>query len=114
MKDHLGEFEELVLLVVAGLGNSAYGLAIGEEIKSQVGRRCSIGAIHATVERLERKGLVETYMGETSSKRGGKRKRIVRITTSGENALRKSRDLKLALWAKIPTLAVADMIETKR
>lgn len=105
-KDYLGEFEELVLLITALMKNKAYGLAICDEIKSQTDRNVTIGAVHATVARLEKKGYVETYMSESTKERGGRRKRMVRVTAAGRDALVKARDAKVRLWTQIPTLSI--------
>jgi PadR family transcriptional regulator, regulatory protein PadR len=79
----LGEFEYLLLSAAARLGDEAYGAAIREEIMSTTGRRCSIGALYTTVERLEAKGLLETWMGDPTPERGGRAKRMVRVTAKG-------------------------------
>jgi DNA-binding PadR family transcriptional regulator len=79
----LGEFEYLLLSASARLGDDAYGAAIGQEIERATGRRCSVGAIYTTLDRLEEKGLIETWMGEATPQRGGRRKRQVRVTARG-------------------------------
>ncbi len=79
----LGEFEYLLLTAAARLGEDAYGAAIRQEIETSTGRRCSIGALYTTLDRLEAKGLVETWMGEATAKRGGRSKRMVRVTEKG-------------------------------
>ncbi|MEO9806480.1 MAG: helix-turn-helix transcriptional regulator [Reichenbachiella sp.] len=105
-KEYLGEFEELVMLMVAMMKDEAYGLAICDEIESQTGRPASIGAVHATVARLEKKGFVETFMSDPTNERGGRRKRLIRMTNSGKSTLIKSRDAKVKLWTQIPDLAL--------
>lgn len=105
-KEYLGEFEELVLLIVAMKKDEAYGLGICDEIKLQIGRSATIGAVHATVARLETKGYVETVMGGATNERGGRRKRLIRITQAGKAALMKSRNMKVKIWEKIPDLAL--------
>jgi DNA-binding PadR family transcriptional regulator len=82
----LGEFEYLLITAAAGLGENAYGAAIREEIEATTGRKCSIGALYTTIERLESKGLVRTWMGEPTPERGGRAKRMVRVTAKGVNA----------------------------
>jgi DNA-binding PadR family transcriptional regulator len=82
----LGEFEYLLLTAAARLGEDAYGVPIRQEIEAASGRRCSIGALYTTLDRLEAKGLVKTYMGDPTSKRGGRPKRMVRITPKGVEA----------------------------
>lgn len=103
----LGEFEELVLLIVALKNGDAYGLDICNEIQEQTDRVATIGAVHATVARLEKKGLVVTHMGEPTNERGGRRKRLIRATKSGMSFLVKSRDEKVKLWGQIPELTLS-------
>jgi PadR family transcriptional regulator, regulatory protein PadR len=79
----LGEFEYVLTTVAAGLGENAYGAAIREEIESTTARRCSMGALYTTIDRLETKGLLETWMGELTRRRGGRAKRMVRVTAKG-------------------------------
>jgi PadR family transcriptional regulator PadR len=82
----LGEFEYLLITAAAGLGDKAYGAAIREEIETTTGRTCSIGALYTTIERLETKGLLKTWMGEATAQRGGRAKRMVRVTPEGVQA----------------------------
>lgn len=82
----LGEFEYLLVTAAAGLGDKAYGAAIREEIEATTGRKCSIGALYTTIERLENKGLLRTWMGEATPQRGGRAKRMVRVTSKGVQA----------------------------
>src|SRR4051794_32695621 len=72
----LGEFEYLLLTAAARLGEDAYGVAIREEIESATKRRCSIGALYTTLDRLEAKGLIKTWMGGATPQRGGRAKRM--------------------------------------
>lgn len=82
----LGEFEYLMLTAVARLGNGAYGVAIRQEIEEATGHQCSLGALYTTIDRLETKGLVKTSMGDSTPQRGGRPKRMVRITQRGTQA----------------------------
>ncbi len=82
----LGEFEYLMITAAAGLGDKAYGAAIRQEIEHTTGRKCSIGALYTTIERLEKKGLLTTWMGEATAERGGRAKRMVRVTPKGVKA----------------------------
>lgn len=79
----LGEFEYLLLIAAVRLGDEAYGAAIREEVARATGRRCSLGALYTTVDRLESKGLLETWLSEPTAKRGGRAKRMVRVTAKG-------------------------------
>lgn len=105
-KDHIGEFEELILLLIVMSKEDAYGLAIRKALKEQADRTVTIGAVHGTLNRLESKGLVESNMGEATEARGGRRKRLFTITASGKRALQKSQDVKVNLWKQIPDLAL--------
>lgn len=105
-KDYLGEFEELVLLMVVVLKDEAYGLAICDEFSKQTGRTVTIGAVHATLNRLETKGYLESFMGEATKERGGRRKRLFKVTASGKKILLQSRDVKVNLWTQIPDMAL--------
>jgi PadR family transcriptional regulator PadR len=79
----LGEFEYLLLSAAARLGEGAYGAAIRREIEGATKRRCSVGALYTTLDRLEAKGLVKTWMGDPTPQRGGRQKRMVRVTGEG-------------------------------
>jgi DNA-binding PadR family transcriptional regulator len=82
----LGEFEYLLITAAAGLDRQAYGAAIRQEIEMTTGRRCSIGALYTTIDRLEAKGLLKTWMGGATAERGGRAKRMVRVTAAGVGA----------------------------
>src|SRR6202161_1757397 len=82
----LGEFEYLLITTAARLGNEAYGAVIREELDATTGRSCSIGALYTTIERLEKKGMLKTWMGEATAQRGGRAKRMVRVTPKGMHA----------------------------
>ncbi len=99
MKVYLGEFEELVLLTIATLGDEAYGVAIKEAIEQRSGREISIGALHSTITRLEEKGLLKSWMGGATQERGGRRKRFYDITPAGKSALTTTKSLRDELWS---------------
>src|ERR1700720_857564 len=82
----LGEFEYLLITAAAGLGDKAYGAAIREEIEMTTGRRCSNSALYTTIDRLETKGLLKTWMSNATPQRGGRAKRMVRVTPKGVQA----------------------------
>jgi PadR family transcriptional regulator PadR len=82
----IGEFEYLLLSAAARLGEDAYGAAIREEIAAATGRSCSIGALYTTLDRLQEKGLLKTWMGEATPQRGGRAKRMVCVTPKGVQA----------------------------
>lgn len=105
-RKQLGEFEEIVLLIIATLDGNAYGVAIQEAIEHQTGRDLSISAIHATLHRLQAKGYVKSYMGGASKERGGRRKRLFTITPLGSRTLYAIRELREQLWNQVPDKAL--------
>jgi DNA-binding PadR family transcriptional regulator len=88
--EFLGEFEQLVLLALIRLGDEAYGMTVRREIETRAGRDVSIGAVYATLDRLEVKGLVRSKAGAASAERGGRPKKCFTITGAGARALEKS------------------------
>ena len=103
---NLGEFEELVLLTIAGLVNEAYSVAICDELEKHTGRSAKLGVVHSVLNRLEGKGFIKSKMGEATQVRGGKRKRYYSITSAGKAALIKSREVRDQLWSIIPDMAL--------
>jgi len=99
---HLGEFEELVLLTCALLINSAYSVTIGAEIEDQTGRSITLSTVHTALYRLEKKGFLESYMGGASGERGGRRKRLYRITAAGFDVLNQAKELRTRMWSMMP------------
>src|SRR5690349_19420762 len=89
----LGSLEHVVLLAVMRLGSDAYGMTVRREIESTTGRDISIGAVYATLVRLESKGLVKSHIGEPTAERGGRAKRHVSLTAAGKRALRTTHDV---------------------
>ena len=97
--DRLGEFEELTMLAVAGLGVEAYGVAVQQLLEKEMRREVSMGAVYAALERMERKGLLASSLGEVTSARGGRRKRLFALTPQGQRTLRDVRRTREALWS---------------
>ena len=87
---HLGEFEQHVLAALLRLRDNAYGVTIRREIAERTGRDVTIGAVYATLDRLERKGLVSSRAGEPTRERGGRAKRYFKIEGPGAKALNES------------------------
>ena len=108
-KTGIGEFEELVLLTICVLQNEAYAFSIKQEIEKRTGRRMNISAVHTTLYRMEDKGLLSSYMGESSGIRGGKRKRLFSVTPFGIRSLSEIMDLRSALWNDIPALVLKNI-----
>ncbi|HNP07301.1 MAG TPA: PadR family transcriptional regulator [Cyclobacteriaceae bacterium] len=105
IETRLGDFEEVILLLVGILGEEAYSFRIAAEFESQTKRSVSIGAVHSTLTRLEGKGFLESEMGSATAERGGRRKRIFTITAYGKKVLKNSKDFKVSLWQQFPSLA---------
>lgn len=101
----LGDFEETLMLLVGILEQEAYAFRIAEEFEVQAGRTTTIGAVHATLQRLTKKGFLQSEMGQPTAERGGRRKRIYQITGAGYKALEQSRELKVSLWKQFPGFA---------
>jgi DNA-binding PadR family transcriptional regulator len=102
MADVLGTFEQAVLLAIIALSEEAYGRAILREIESRLGREISPGAIQATLERLENKGLVRSRTGSGTEVRAGRPRRYYRLERSGVIALNESRATVENLWRGLP------------
>lgn len=98
MKAYLGEFEELVLLTIATLGEEAYGVSIQQDIENRCNRSISIGALHSTITRLEEKGFLKSWLGGATAERGGRSKRYYEITQAGKKAVAETKSLRDELW----------------
>src|SRR3984893_5534583 len=105
-QDSLGSLEHIVLLAVMRLGSNAYGVTVRREIESATGRDISIGAVYATLVRLESKGLIKSFTGEPTAERGGRAKRYFRMNAEGEGALRNTHDIILKMSAGLKGLQV--------
>ena len=89
-KGTLGDFEQLVLLGVLRLEKEAYGAAIRQEIHARSGRDVSINAVYTTLDRLESKGLLKSWVGEPTAQRGGRRRKFYELRPEGITALRQA------------------------
>lgn len=101
----LGNFEEIVLLLVGVLNDQAYSVAIVEEYKKQTKKNINISAIHTVLYRLEEKGFLDSKLGETSAERGGKRKRLFSLTPLAIKTLDELATFRNQLRQQIPDLA---------
>jgi PadR family transcriptional regulator PadR len=96
-RDHLGGFEYVVILGLMRLHNDAYGVTVRQEVEARTGREVSIGAVYATLDRLEAKGYVKSSLGEPTPERGGRSKRFFRVTTKGMMAVNRTHNALLQL-----------------
>jgi len=86
----IGEFEQVVLLSLLRLGNGAWGAAIRRDIQERIERELPVSVVYVTLQRMESKGMVKSYVGEPTAERGGRRRRHYLIDTPGEQALGRS------------------------
>jgi DNA-binding PadR family transcriptional regulator len=103
-KEFLGEFEELILTMVAALQEDAYGAAIADEIEQRLKREVTLSAVHVTLYRLEDKGYIKSKVGGATKERGGRRKRIYAVTSAGLAILRAMKEARIDLWKMVPQL----------
>lgn len=94
----LGEFEQFLLLAILRLGENAYGSTIRQLLAESIARDVTIGALYTTLERLEKKGLVESKMGEATAERGGRAKKYFKVSAQGQTALKRSKQALSNMW----------------
>ncbi len=104
---NLGEFEELVLLIVVAKPGEAYSVAIAKELERITGRKVVHSVVHASLSRLLKKGLVDSKMGAATAERGGRRKRMFTISTAGRKALELAKSHRDVLWDMINEQTIA-------
>lgn len=106
MSDHsLGEFEELVLLMVAAYNQEAYGVLLLEKLQEKLQKKVNISAIHVALKRLENKGFVSSSFGGITNERGGRRKKYYSITASGKKMLDQQYELRTSIYKQIPNIS---------
>ncbi|MGB2666104.1 MAG: PadR family transcriptional regulator [Candidatus Acidiferrum sp.] len=104
-RDFLGEFEHIVLLALLRLGDKAYGVTVRHEIESRIDRDVSIGAIYATLDRLQSKGYVTSFLGDPTPERGGRSKRFFRVSPKGFAAVDRTHRALHTMTAGVRSLA---------
>jgi DNA-binding PadR family transcriptional regulator len=97
-KQGLGEFELFVLLAAIRLGEDAHAVSIVDEIGDRTGRSVLRSAVYVTLQRLEKKRLVSTRMGDPTPERGGKGRRLVQVEPAGLEAVRETQDALRSMW----------------
>ncbi len=98
--EQLGAFEELVLLAIHGLAEEAYGMAVRQVLEQETGRHVSLGPVYTVLERLEGKGLVRSAMVAGTPTRGGRRRRVFRVTPAGSRALTSLQQIRARLYGR--------------
>ena len=105
----LGETEQVVLFALVRLGGETHGAAIVREIDERTGRRISPGALYTVLDRLETKGFVEAWIGDSTPERGGRRRKVYRILPEGARELREwyggIRDMASGALARLDRIA---------
>ncbi|WP_289029119.1 PadR family transcriptional regulator [uncultured Paraglaciecola sp.] len=94
----LGEFEQVVLLALLRLETNAYGAAIRQLLQREINRDVALGALYSTLERMEKKGLVVSKLGEATAQRGGRPKRFFSLTAEGKAALKHAKQTMDTMW----------------
>ncbi|MFZ0275909.1 MAG: helix-turn-helix transcriptional regulator [Candidatus Sulfotelmatobacter sp.] len=89
-REYLGEFEHIIVLALLRLEDRAYGVTVRQEIEFRIKREVSIGAVYATLDRLETKGYVKSHHGDPTPERGGRSKRFFRVTAKGVAAVNRT------------------------
>ena len=105
MAHSIGEFEELVLLMVAALHDEAYGVSILENLEEKLEKKLNISAIHVTLKRMEDKGFVRSRFGGITEDRGGRRKKYYVVTALGKRMLDEQYALRNSIYKLIPKIS---------
>ncbi|MEQ8714169.1 MAG: helix-turn-helix transcriptional regulator [Cyclobacteriaceae bacterium] len=108
-RESIGELEELVLLTVGSLYDKAYAVNIVDEIRDNTQRILDVTAVHSVLRRLEKKGFVNSVMGQATAERGGRRKRMFTLTLAGRAVLDNIMAVRLELYQKLPKLSFSGM-----
>lgn len=97
----LSSHDEVMLLAILNLGDNAYGMTIRRQVSKATGKDWSIGAIYDPLYRLEDRGFVESFLSHPTSERGGRSKRIFKVTKTGLEALLTQKQMRDKLWKTI-------------
>ena len=106
----LSRSEEFILMAMLKLRDNAYVITIQKELKVMTDETWSLGALFVTLERMSKKGYIQSHLSKPTSERGGRRKRIYRLMPSAIDALNKARKLHTSIWQNISVLSKKDLI----
>ncbi|HSR67189.1 MAG TPA: helix-turn-helix transcriptional regulator [Acidobacteriota bacterium] len=109
----LGSFEELVLLAVAHLGGRAYGMQVRREIERRSGRSTAIGAVYATLDRMEDKSYLASCLAETAKERRGRARKYYALQPQGAQVLLRAQKLRRQMWGELDLAALRDTAEAE-
>jgi PadR family transcriptional regulator, regulatory protein PadR len=101
----LTDFEIMILLSIMRVGDDAYGVTIAREIEETAGRTVQLPAVYVALDRLEKQGLVRSWIGDATPQRGGRAKKHFELTPSGVGSVQDTRDALTALWSQLPQLS---------
>src|SRR6476620_2041150 len=101
-REALGNFELMILLAILRVGEDAYGVPIAEALEANSGKAVLMGSIYAALDRLERKGLVTSAMGDPTPERGGRAKRFFHVTGKGLREVKAAQRTLTRLWRGLP------------
>jgi PadR family transcriptional regulator PadR len=101
----LTDFEIMILLAILRAGDDAYGVTIAREIETTAGRSVQLPAVYVALDRLEKQGLVRSWVGEATPQRGGRAKKHFALTKAGIGSVQDTRDALTALWSQLPQLS---------
>jgi PadR family transcriptional regulator, regulatory protein PadR len=100
--DTLGQFEQLVLTAILSLGEDAYGVTIHKRVEELLRpKSASLGAVYVTLDRLEDKGFIASWLSDPTPERGGRSKRYYKLKSAGERALEESAVTAKRVWDHI-------------
>ncbi len=102
---YLTRKEELILLAVSRLKDDAYLVNVREHLNKYTGRKWSVGNVYVPLDRMSREGFLESYIGESTDKRGGKAIKYYKLTPGGFKALKEIRDVQVEMWSSFDDLA---------
>jgi PadR family transcriptional regulator, regulatory protein PadR len=103
-QQYLNTLELMIILALIHLGEDAYGVSIAQEIERRTGRDVLLGSVYAALDRLEKKGVVSSSLGEATPERGGRAKMYFRVTAKGIREARQTQRALQKLWKRIPQL----------
>jgi PadR family transcriptional regulator PadR len=103
-QQYLNTLELMIILALSHLGDDGYGVSIAQEIEHRTGSEVLLGSVYAALERLEKKGIVASSLGEATPERGGRAKMFFRVTAKGVREARQTQRALQSLWKQIPQL----------
>ena len=95
---YLGELEQMILWSVLRLDEGAYGLAVRDQLEARAGRAVARGAAYTTLDRLVKKGYLDSRLEDADANRAGRPRRYFTVTDPGRDALKEARDAFVSLW----------------